>query len=48
MGRIETSEYRYTEYGETLIPVLDAAGDWGLRHLEGVDAEASTNVPEGA
>lgn len=26
------SEYSYSPYGLTLIPVLDALGDWGLSH----------------
>ncbi|WP_298358896.1 helix-turn-helix domain-containing protein [uncultured Litoreibacter sp.] len=30
--------YDYTDYGRSLIPVLDALGDWGLQH----DARAAT------
>jgi DNA-binding HxlR family transcriptional regulator len=29
------SVYRYSDYGLTLVPVLDAVGDWGLAHAEG-------------
>lgn len=25
-------EYRYTDYGRSLVPVLNAMGDWGLGH----------------
>ena len=31
-GEMRLSRYRYTPYGATLIPVLDAIGEWGLRH----------------
>jgi DNA-binding HxlR family transcriptional regulator len=31
-GRILHSVYDYSDYGRTLIPVLDAIGDWGLVH----------------
>lgn len=27
-----TSVYEYTEYGRTLIPVLDSIGQWGSEH----------------
>jgi len=26
------TEYSYSDYGRTLIPALDALGNWGLRH----------------
>lgn len=26
------SEYGYTDYGRSLVPVLDAMGGWGLGH----------------
>lgn len=29
---ILVSRYGFTEYGSTLIPVLDALGEWGLLH----------------
>lgn len=28
------TEYRLTEYGETLKPILQQMADWGLRHRE--------------
>lgn len=31
-GEVRLSRYGYTPYGTTLIPVLDAVGDWGLVH----------------
>lgn len=33
-GEVRLSRYGYTPYGATLIPVLDAVGEWGLRHEE--------------
>lgn len=33
-GEVRLSRYGYTPYGESLIPVLDALGDWGLQHEE--------------
>jgi DNA-binding HxlR family transcriptional regulator len=32
VGRVNTTEYRYTDYGLSLVPVLDAMGQWGLDH----------------
>lgn len=29
---IKISRYGYTEYGKTLIPILDAMGVWGIKH----------------
>jgi Predicted transcriptional regulators len=31
-GKVQTVSYAYSDYGRTLIPVLDALGDWGLAH----------------
>lgn len=31
-NNVVRSAYNYTDYGLTLIPVLDALGDWGLTH----------------
>jgi DNA-binding HxlR family transcriptional regulator len=33
VGNVVMTEYAYTNYGQTLVPVLDAMGDWGLAHL---------------
>jgi len=32
VGAIPTSEYGYSPYGRTLIPVLDSMGTWGQAH----------------
>lgn len=32
-----TSHYAYTPYGETLIPLLDGLGAWGLAHTRRQD-----------
>ena len=31
-GGVEISHYGFTHYGSTLIPLLDALGEWGLTH----------------
>ncbi len=31
-GDVTYVAYAYSDYGRTLIPVLDTLGDWGLRH----------------
>ena len=31
-GDVIYVEYDYTEYGRSLIPILDAMGGWGMRH----------------
>ncbi len=31
-GDIVYVEYRYTDYGLSLVPVLDAMGSWGMAH----------------
>lgn len=28
-GRVKTTQYNYSSYGRTLVPVLDAMGGWG-------------------
>lgn len=33
VGRVNATEYRYTNYGLSLVPVLDAMGQWGLDHV---------------
>lgn len=32
IGGLHVSKYGYTEYGKTLVPVLDKIGEWGLIH----------------
>jgi DNA-binding HxlR family transcriptional regulator len=32
VGSIEFVEYDYTDYGRTLVPVLNAVGNWGVLH----------------
>jgi len=32
VGGVTTTEYAYSPYGRSLIPVLDAMGQWGLEH----------------
>lgn len=39
-GEVRLSRYGYTPYGATLIPVLDAVGEWGLKHEGRTDGEA--------
>jgi DNA-binding HxlR family transcriptional regulator len=31
-GAVVAAEYSYSDYGRTLIPALDALGNWGLLH----------------
>lgn len=31
-NKVPQSSYGYTDYGMTLIPVLDSMGNWGLDH----------------
>lgn len=31
-NKVAVSNYGYTDYGKTLIPVLDSMGNWGLEH----------------
>lgn len=31
-GRVKISHYEYTEYGSSLVPVLDLIGEWGVQH----------------
>ncbi|MCT4632218.1 MAG: helix-turn-helix transcriptional regulator [Firmicutes bacterium] len=40
-------EYSLTEYGETIIPILDAIHMWGKDYSEefGVDVEAAEEIP---
>ncbi|MBD0416998.1 winged helix-turn-helix transcriptional regulator [Oryzicola mucosus] len=33
-GKVLHTRYRFSDYGFTLIPVLDALGSWGLNHAE--------------
>lgn len=35
VGEVVYVEYRYTGYGLSLVPVLDAMGSWGLAHAAG-------------
>jgi DNA-binding HxlR family transcriptional regulator len=32
VGKVVTTRYAFSEYGLTLVPVLDAMGHWGLQH----------------
>ncbi len=32
VGGLQLSNYGYTEYGKTLVPVLDQIGEWGITH----------------
>lgn len=32
VGKVVTTEYAFSAYGLTLVPVLDAMGNWGLAH----------------
>lgn len=32
--------YRLTERGETMLPLLEAVTQWGLRHLDGTEIKA--------
>lgn len=34
--------YRFTAYGETLVPVFQALCDWGEKHLSRIESE---NIP---
>ena len=38
-GNVTHSVYQYSAFGRTLIPVLDAMGNWGLAHGAGKSAE---------
>ena len=33
-GRVKTTQYDYSAYGRTLVPVLDAMGEWGFGQRE--------------
>jgi DNA-binding HxlR family transcriptional regulator len=33
-GGVNTTEYAYSAYGRSLVPVLDSMGQWGLDHRE--------------
>jgi DNA-binding HxlR family transcriptional regulator len=35
VGKVVTTQYAFSEYGLTLVPVLDAMGQWGLGHQRG-------------
>ena len=38
-NQITTSSYAYTEYGRSLVPVLDCIGEWGLIHETKLSAD---------
>jgi DNA-binding HxlR family transcriptional regulator len=40
-GKVVTTEYAYSPYGLALVPVLDAMGNWGLRHQGKIASRAS-------
>lgn len=40
-GGVRVSKYGFTEYGQTLIPVLDQMGHWGLIHENRGDVDQS-------
>jgi DNA-binding HxlR family transcriptional regulator len=33
-GAVKVVDYSYTPYGRTLIPALDALGEWGLKNFD--------------
>jgi DNA-binding HxlR family transcriptional regulator len=33
-GAVTVVDYAYTPYGRTLIPALDALGEWGLNNFD--------------
>ena len=33
-GAVTVVDYEYTPYGKTLIPALDALGEWGLKNFD--------------
>lgn len=35
VGKVVTTQYAFSEYGLTLVPVLDAMGQWGLGYQRG-------------
>jgi DNA-binding HxlR family transcriptional regulator len=35
-GKVMTTEYAYSDYGLTLVPVLNSMGNWGLKHTDSV------------
>ncbi len=35
VGKVVTTQYAFSEYGLSLVPVLDAMGQWGLAHQRG-------------
>jgi DNA-binding HxlR family transcriptional regulator len=37
VGKVITSQYAISDYGQALVPVLDAMGEWGLQHQRRVD-----------
>lgn len=40
-------EYDYTDYGRSLVPVLDAMGGWGLGHAGRTSARAQPDLDDG-
>jgi DNA-binding HxlR family transcriptional regulator len=36
-GGVNTTEYAYSAYGRSLVPVLDAMGQWGIDHRARAD-----------
>ncbi|WP_455269385.1 winged helix-turn-helix transcriptional regulator [Rhizobium herbae] len=47
VGEVVYVEYRYTEYGLSLVPALDAMGEWGLVHGANADRQASPGAQTG-
>jgi len=46
VGKVVTTEYAFSSYGHTLVPVLDAMGKWGLAHqLAGEIRRDSRGLP---
>ncbi len=39
-GRVVMSRYALTPYGQTLVPVLDLLGHWGVAHAARTDGRA--------
>jgi DNA-binding HxlR family transcriptional regulator len=44
VGKVVTTEYAYSEYGLTLVSVLDAMGNWGLSHNDMLSNELSKST----
>jgi DNA-binding HxlR family transcriptional regulator len=43
-NNVVRSSYRYSDYGLTLIPLLDVIGSWGLAHAERTASEVMSRA----